>query len=162
MKVWWHSLQERERTILLFGGSTVVAAVIFLGVMEPLAQKRETLTTKLTAEKLMLGRISDYAEQARAIRQDMETMPAEDRGRDQSLLSIIDNVASKSTVKSHIRRVVPNGADQATLAFDSVPFDNLVAYLVKLQSQFGVVVTRINVDKLAEQGLVRANLTLQR
>ena len=162
MNNWWQGLEARERAVILLGGAVVIAALIFLTVVEPLAQKRLAVTTTLNAEKLLLERIAGYAAEAESIRQQIADTPNEIRGRDQSLLSVIDNAASAAQVKNYIRRVVPNGTNQANLAFDSVPFDNLVKYLVELQSQFGVVVTRINTDKLTEPGLVRANLTLQR
>lgn len=162
MKNWWQSLEARERVVLLLGGLIVFSALVFLTVVEPLAQKRVAVTAALEAERLLLERISGYADQAQIIRQQLDDVPTEIRGRDQSLLSVIDNVASDADVKGYIRRVVPSGTDQASLAFDSVPFDNLVKYLVELQSEFGVVVTRINTDKLSDPGLVRANLSLQR
>ena len=162
MKNWWQSLEARERVVLLLGGLIVFSALVFLTVVEPLAQKRVAVTAALEAERLLLERISGYADQAQIIRQQLDDVPTEIRGRDQSLLSVIDNVASDADVKGYIRRVVPSGTDQASLAFDSVPFDNSVKYLVELQSEFGVVVTRINTDKLSDPGLVRANLSLQR
>ena len=162
MKIWWQSLQERERQLLAAAALVVIAALVFATLIEPLTQKRQQLTQTLSAEKSVLGRLLEAAQKADTIRQRQAQAPSEISGQDQSLLSLIDSTAERHALKQHIKRVVPSGANQASLAFDSVPFDNLIAYLVQLQLDFGVVVTRINTDKLAEPGLVRANLTLKR
>ena len=162
MKIWWQSLQERERQMLAAAALILIAALLFVSLIEPLAQKRQQLTQTLSAEKSMLGRLQESAFQAETIKQRLARAPIEIGGQDQSLLSLIDGTAERHQLKKHIKRVVPSGANQASLAFDSVPFDNLIAYLVQLQLEFGVVVTRINTDKLAEPGLVRVNLTLKR
>lgn len=162
MKIWWQSLQERERQLLAAAALIVIAALVFVTLVEPLTQKRQQLTQTLSAEKSMLGRLLEAAQKADTIRRRQAQAPSEISGRDQSLLSLIDGTAERHGLKQHIKRVVPSGTNQASLAFDSVPFDNLIAYLVQLQLDFGVVVTRINTDKLAEPGLVRANLSLKR
>ena len=160
--MWWQSLQERERQWLASAALVVFAALLFLTLIEPLAQKRQRVTTTLDAEESTLGRLMESAHKAETIKQRLAQAPSEISGQDQTLLSLIDRVAETHLLKKHIKRVVPSGENQASLAFDSVPFDNLIAYLVQLQLEFGVVVTRINADKLAKSGLVRANLTLQR
>ena len=162
MKIWWQSLQERERRMLTSASVVLFAAFVFLALIEPLAQKRERLSQTLNAEKSMLGRLMDSAQQADTIKQRLASAPREIGGQNQTLLSLLDGTAAQHQLKKHIKRVVPSGTNQASLAFDSVPFDNLIAYLVQLQLEYGVVVTRINTDKLAEAGLVRANLTLKR
>ena len=162
MKIWWQSLQDRERQLLTTAAFVVIAAVVFLSLMEPLALQRENLTHTLAAEKNLLGRLAESARKAENIKQRLAQTPNDIRGGDQTLLSLIDKVAANHQLKPYIKRVVPSGDTQASLAFDSVPFDNLIAYLVQLQVEFGIVVTRINADKLADAGVVRANLTLQR
>lgn len=80
-------------------------------------------------------------------------------GSGQSLLTQISRIAEQIGIKPN--RLQPEGSDAVSVWFDSVAFSDLVKMLNQVQSQRGIVVQQISIDKEDQPGLVRARIVLR-
>ena len=149
---------------MLLGGAAfiLVFTAIFLILIEPMAQRENRLGKQLIAEQAVLARLQATAKSAAEINQRKNANPSAVAKSTGSLLSIINRTTATHRLTNKIKRVSPTGSDQVTIAIENAPFDEMTKWLIALQTRHAVFVKRINVDKEAAQGLVRANLTLAR
>jgi general secretion pathway protein M len=77
----------------------------------------------------------------------------------QSLLSQVSRIAQQIGIKPN--RLQPEGSDAVSVWFDSVAFNDLVKMLRQVQSQQGIVVQQISIDKEDQPGVVRARIVLR-
>ncbi|MEM7469054.1 MAG: type II secretion system protein M [Pseudomonadota bacterium] len=159
---WWQGLVRREQILVACAGIVLVGGLMFVFVLEPLAKEQAALDRRLTAERGALERIQQYTGEAQGIITRVAASEGAEIDRSQSLLSVLNKTAAKHSLQTKLKRIVPSGADQASVVFEAVAFDGLSAWLVELQTNYGVVVDRITVDKEQDQGLVRANVNLNR
>lgn len=159
---WWQALNTRERGLVLSAGFVALAGLLFVFLLEPLAKEQQLLDTRLRAEQSALSRIEDYASEAIKIRSRMDQGQGRAADKSKSMLSLLNQSASKHALQNKVKRIVPNGADKASVVFDEVVFDDFTAWLIDLQSNHGIIVDRITVDREREAGIVRANVNLKR
>lgn len=77
----------------------------------------------------------------------------------QSLLTRVSRVAQQIGIKPN--RLQPEGSDAVSVWFDSVAFNDLVKMLKRVQSQQGIVVQQISIDREDQPGMVRARIVLR-
>ena len=159
---WWQTLNLREQRLVSLAAFVVMAGLVFVLVLEPMAQQQQTLDKRLQAERAALARIEQYTGEARKIRARMEQSQGQEIDRTQSLLAVLNKSASKHGLQDKVKRIVPNGQDKASVVFDEVVFDDFTDWIVDLQTAYGVVVDRITVDREKDEGIVRANVNLKR
>jgi general secretion pathway protein M len=97
----------------------------------------------------------------RASEKQARSVKAETRstGGGQSLLSQVSRIAQQIGIKPN--RLQPEGSDAVSVWFDSVAFNDLVKMLRQVQSQQGIVVQQISIDKEDQPGIVRARIVLR-
>ncbi len=163
MGAWWANLNDRERLLVGGGLACVLVVLLYVSLLEPLSQRRASIEARVAAEQRVLTKLEDQAREAAALRAQVLAQADNAQTQEQSFLSVINESAARHQLRRDVRRIVPNGSNEATIAFDSVPFDRLVAWLVELQTDFGVGVLRLNLDRIHDRtGVVRANLSLAR
>lgn len=158
MILWWQTLNARERGLLGLGTLAVLATLSFLLLLEPLQATRKRLAAQVASESQSLDRVRTLAEEALALRAGQQPTGALPAG--QSLLAVLNGTAQAGGIQSQIARVVPNGDAEASMTFDGVAFDTLIAWMVTLREQFGIHVTRLVVDRAETAGQVNASMTL--
>lgn len=159
MNAWWQGLAPRERSLLALGVAAILAAAVFLGVLEPLQQARDRHVAQLDGERSTLARVRDLAAQAAQLRGSAAPAAVADGT---SLLFVVNASVQASGIQAQLERVDPNGADEVSLSFAVVPFDTLVRWLVSLRDARGVEASRLVIDPAEDPGMVKANLTLAR
>lgn len=154
---WWKERQPRERLILAAGAAVLALMVFFLGIWEPLAQARRTGQAELDAARRLANKIEALAAEVQRGRGGGAAAAT----RSLNLLSAVDQAARAPELVKPPSRIQPEGDRQVKLWLDDVPFDGLVAWLLQLQTQYGIVVADTEMERRGE-GLVSARLTLVR
>jgi type II secretory pathway component PulM len=154
MREWFASLQERERLIFIAGAAAATLIVVWAFGLRPLraelVELRETVADK---QRLVIdiGRVQALASSG-------ET-PSAQPG-EQSLVVLVDNTAQTFGLSSP--RTRPDGADGVNVAFQGVPFDALLSWLIALETTYGVAVESASFSSARERGLVNGQLFLRR
>ncbi len=107
LKDWFHGLAPRERVMVAAAAVMVAIAIFYYGLWHPLdsalANARDQVTAESNQARWMLG-IRNEAQLLRS-----SSHHSEPKGRDQSLLSIVD---ATSRARQSRRRCQPHPAEE--------------------------------------------------
>ena len=84
------------------------------------------------------------------------------QGREQSLLTLIDQQGKSPTLGKPPSRMQPEGENEVKVWFEDVPFDALLRWMAALETRNGVQIVGAEVERRAGPGLVNARLTVTR
>ena len=160
MRAWFDSRVDSEKMLLGVGALTIIAALYFLLVIDPLSQANARLATRVGAARELQGHLVQLADEVKGLgggaAKARATLPV-----GASLLTVVTTSAHLSGVQEHTRKMAPVGANALSLYLDDMPFAQLADWLVKLDEQQGIEVERATIEALPIVGTVRADLTLR-
>lgn len=152
----WRGLQPRERLLVAGAGVFILAVLVYALAWAPLQKDLERLRAAVPKEHEQLAWMRAQAAQAQRMRSAAPAAKASG-----GLLSFIEQSAQAYGVKAGLKRVEPDGANGARVAFDGVPFNSLVGWLANLQKQGAVRVESATVEPQPASGVVNARLVLR-
>ncbi|MSQ67901.1 MAG: type II secretion system protein M [Gammaproteobacteria bacterium] len=153
---WWQDRAPRERALLLFGGVVMLASLIFLGLLEPLAEHNQQQEKALRAQNANLQWLESQRHLVEAGRP-ARPLPAA-AGR--SVLAVLNEAASAQGVAGQLKRVTPASDNRVMLTFEAVPYANYMRWLAALETQRGARVARIVLEKTTVPGQVNVGVAL--
>lgn len=158
MMGWWRQLAERERRLLQLAAATIVLALGYLLVWEPLQAGRADWRQRALAAEANLAWMRTAADEVVARRGQVGPQtPADGR----SLLARVDSGARDAGLGGALLRVEPTGPDQVRVQFQQAGFDPLMQWLESMAAREGVRVTELSVSRADGSGLVDARLALE-
>jgi type II secretory pathway component PulM len=149
------TLSVRERRVLAIGGA--IAAVLFvLAVVWPLergvARARREVAHQ-SAELTWMRRVAPELAAAGAPSRAPASLP---------LIVLIDQSAHQAGLGTTLAGSTPSGSGALGVQLQHAPFDQMVAWLARLQQRSGVEVTAARIESSGAPGLVNASLDLKR
>jgi len=155
LKQWWFSLSQSDQRALIGGVSAGGVLLLWFAVWEPLQQQKHSLQQQLQSLQ------ADYQWMQQAAPQIKQLQ----RGGNQanlnplSLLSQIDQSLQKSPLNRIDKRISPKNDNRVQLDFEGVDFNQLMAWLAKLQ-QHAVQVHSLSLSQQDSVGMVKVHLVL--
>lgn len=161
LREWFDSLAPRERLAVAAGSVAVVVALFYYGLWHPLNTNLDAAHNRVTAEtnqtRWMLG-IRDEARLLQASGTQTEL-----KGRDDSLLSIVDTTSRANNLGEAVRHIQPDNDDKAIVSLQKANFNRMLFWLRTLHSEYGISATEMTVSRDDDTpGEVGARLTLVR
>jgi general secretion pathway protein M len=158
LRNWFDQLTVRERAMVLSAALLVVFAIMYLAGLRPLLVSAARNEAVVEDQQALLGELTQIA----ARRGPQRGGAVGNAGRDQSLVVMVDRTTREKGLATYLKRNQPDGADSIRLRFEDAPFDNLVSWLVEMQSTYGVGAVSANIDTSRSPGRVNCNLVLSR
>ena len=134
----------------------LVLLIVYLLIVEPLAQRRALLERGVTSQRELLA----WMQQAVVPLRGSAGAPV--ASRNESLFAVVDRSARGSALAGALQRVQPEGDSNVRVWFNDAAFDELVRWLAALQREHGVAVGGLTVERAEGAGLVNARVTLER
>ena len=160
MHGWFDSRTEGEKFLLVVAAITVLGALYFLLIVDPLSQANGRLATRVGAARELHGHLLQLADEVKVLgggaAKIRATLPV-----GASLLTVVTTSALAAGVQEHTKKMAPVGANALSLYLDDMPYSQLANWLVKLDEQQGIEVERATIEALPVAGTVRAELTLR-
>ncbi len=157
---WFYSLAPRERVMVVAGAVAVTFTVFYYGFWQPLNASLETARARVVSEADQTRWLLGLREEARLLQASSRADTL--RGRNESLLSIVDATSRTNGLGEAVRRIQPDSNDEATVTLNSANFNQLLYWLQVLQRDYGVSASALVITREDEPGLVQARLTLER
>jgi len=160
LKQWYESLAQRERIAVIAGGVAVILALFYYGFWQP-------LNTSVIEGRERVGREAEQARWMLGIRDEARLLKADNgrraiKGRNDSLLSIVDASSRENGLGEAVRRIQPDGNDKATVTLEAANFNQMLFWLRSLQRDYGVSTAQMTVTRDEDAGTIQARLTLAR
>ncbi len=162
MKAWFLALSERERYLLIVGGTALLAIILWFYAWQPLLSYQEGAQKDIaaTAEDLV------YLQQARQkiLGAQQEDAMAPPKDTTTSVQLLIAPVLKKYQLDTPdiLVRSEDKGKDGVSLKLEAAPFDALVLFLGELEQNYAVYATSMALIPADKPGLTGAQLTLER
>ena len=154
MKDWFEMLQPRERVVIALGGAIAVLILVWSFAWMPLRSANLNLDTAVAEKYGLLADVSRL--------QPSGAPPAPAATSAESLVLIVDQTHRAHGLGGTLSRNQPDGENGIRVAFQRVPFTQLVSWLGDLRQGHGIVVVTANLDGTQQPGLVNATLVLRR
>lgn len=158
LKQRFEALELRERLLVSAAAATVVAALLFLLIWEPLHDGVKRLRGEVVTTQVLVAELS----QARSLVLSGRGGVGVIQGQGRSLLAIIDQTGKENGLASAITRMQPEGDTTVRVWLEQADFVAVLRWLNALETSYGVAVTEAAIDREAQPGLVRARLGLVR
>lgn len=157
LREWFDKLAPRERWLVLAAAAFAICALVYALAIQPLFAARERAAAELEIRRSLLSDIEQIAR--RFGPQDASTGSVPANG--ESLVVLIDRSTRDRGLGAYLKRNQPEGANGVRLRLESVPFDELTAWLADVQTQHGLSATSASFDPSGEPGRVNSNLVLE-
>ncbi len=154
MKDWFEMLQPRERIAIALGGAIIVLILVWSFAWMPLRSASLNLDASLAEKYSLLADVSRL--------QPSGAPPNPAATSAESLVLIVDQTHRAHGLGGTLSRNQPDGENGIRVAFQRVPFAQLVSWLGALRQGHGIVVVTANLDGAQQPGLVNATLVLRR
>lgn len=160
VQIWFTSLEQRERVMVVIGAIAVVLAVFYYGVWQPLNTGLARARTQVAAEAEMARWMIGLREEAHMLRATGRDGPV--KGRNQSILAIIDSTSRARGLADAVRRIQPDNNDEAVVTLDDAQFNKMLYWLHMLRRDYNIYIASLTVTRDIQSGLVQARLKLER
>jgi len=149
----WHALAPRERRMLGVAGAVLAAAVLWVGVWEPLDRHRDELRARVAANRALADWLGTLDAGAPFTADAVRTL------EDRSALAVIDQTARAAGLAGALVRIEPGAADEVRVVLQRAEFPALMSWLGDLVEQRPFRVAELRADR-AESGRVDATIVL--
>lgn len=161
LRPWYQGLAPRERMAVIAGSIAVVIALFYYGLWHPLNSgldtAREQVASKTNQTRWMLG----IRNEARLLQ--ANGTQTQIKGRDDSLLSIVDQTSRANGLGDAVRRIQPGQDGKATVSLQQANFNQMLFWLRTLQQDYGIRASELTLSRDDDKpGNVEARLTLVR
>jgi general secretion pathway protein M len=146
---------RREQMTLLVGALLIAAYVLWLAILSPLKNKRDSLLQTTTATQQSLGKVQLLAHQYQVLSQQSNQS---DSGGDLSALldaSLRDNGVTMTSF-------TPGAGGEARVRVDRIGSDVLLQWLYDLETKYHVAIHELSITASNDPGLVSVNLRLDK
>lgn len=156
LRVWYQSLQQRERRVLAAGAAALIAMLLYAAILHPYLSSKQHLRQHIDEQHELIAWMRPAAAQVQALRgQQPSGMPA-----GQSLLAVVDKSAADAGFGAALKQVQTDNDGSVRLQLQGVGFDSLVRWLGGLQQRYGISVREMTAQRSTAPGNVDAGLTL--
>lgn len=149
---WWRERSRREQVLLLIMAALLLAIILGLGVLRPLARARADAAERFAVATTALGDVRSMTTAIRA---------AEVRTRPAGATPTIERVGSRATAAGLTTEQLGSEADgRVTMRVPAVKPAMLLRWIAELEAEDGIIVDRLAVTRNGDQ-TVAADLALR-
>lgn len=160
MKEWFDNLAPRERVMVATAAVVAAVAFLYMGVWQPLDRAVADLREDRLQAQELAGWMASVRNQAASLQGKRRDRPI--RGRDESLLSLVDQTSRDAGLGKTVSRIQPEGDDQAAVTLEGAGFNQLIFWLRDLERDYGIRPAALTINRGEKAGTVSARLTLKR
>lgn len=153
---WWRAKAAHERLLYAGLAAAVVAALLWLTVWRPVTDWHEHEMRRLDNAQRLLDWVTLNEGRARAAAKGTAQRSEAGTG---SILPAITQAAEAAGIR--LARLQPESGGAVSVSLEQQPFDQVLAWLAKLEDGNGVGVAQASLDAHRTPGFVNAQLRLR-
>jgi len=156
---WLDTLEQRERYIVIAGSISLLIILFYLIIWEPVTSKHEQQQLQYDSQRQLYSWMKNASSEISSINSAGGNSIS--RFRNQSISSLADRSAITSGVKPFIEKI-DQSKKGVKIRLKSANFDQIVIWLTDLQNKYGIIASKVKVEKTKLKGAVDAQITLER
>lgn len=150
-KLWWDGLSTRDQLALGIGGICLLLYILFMGVLKPLADMRDD---QIRFNEVRIGELA----KVRELVEIYKNRNTQQTGNQRSIIEVTESSLRRHGLR--LSNMQPTGRSDVRIRLDSVPFDNLLAWLYEMEIDEGMQVRDLTVAAGSNPGMVAVTLRL--
>ncbi len=150
LSAWWLQRTPRERVLVIGMAAVAALYLVMVAAVDPLLAARREAQASIESSEAAMARLAALPAGATAPAAQPSSQPA---------AAILTETATDFGLS--IRRIEPEG-DGARLTIEDADFSSILRWIDALETEHGLHVMAIEMDRRPEPGVVSANLTVQR
>lgn len=155
MQKWFNKLEAREQLLLMLGSTLVGIYLLYLLLWNPITNKRDNLIVQNQAVAQSLGTVRSLATEYKALK---KSGAASKSAVGENLSRIVDSSVARNQLK--MNRFQPSSSGDVQVRFENAVFNNIVAWLYELESEYAIEVKELSLTPGAGSGLVNVSVRL--
>jgi len=155
MEKWFKNLQSREQLLVIVCGFFVAVYLLYLMLWSPVSSKRDTLIVQNQAVMESLGAVRSLAAEYQSLK---KSGAASKSSVGNNLSRIVDSSVARNQLK--MSRFQPSSSGDVQVRFENAVFNNMVAWLYELESEYAIEVKEISITPGSASGLVNVSVRL--
>ncbi|MGV6850914.1 MAG: type II secretion system protein GspM [bacterium] len=159
MKIWFSKLAQREQRLILIGSYALFFMLAWAWGVQPAYEQIRSEQARVDQSIKDLEWMQQTASKVGSLRSTSKRSFKNRAGL--SNIALVDQSARLQGMENGIRKVEPAGEKQVRIWFEKIQFNALVHWIERLQKDYGLVVTQIQVDQDQLPGMVKAQVTLK-
>ncbi|MDH5395482.1 MAG: type II secretion system protein M [Gammaproteobacteria bacterium] len=160
MKAWFLSLSQRERILLQSAAAVMIVFLSYIIIWQPLSDNYEKNKKNVLTATETLEWMKKASRDIKILRGNHSVNTTIRSGK-QFVLGVVDRTVRKSGLNSTMKRVQPEGESGVRVWFEQAPFDELIKWLAVIESEQGLIVNEINIERSDSPGLVNVRVYLE-
>ena len=160
MKIWFLSLQERERIMVCLGAAAIILSALWFGLWVPLDEGHRSTSERVNTWERSITALRPL----RGLIQSTENSPAPSINENQSLIVIVDTTIRQRGLTQSLQRSQPTATgDGIRVEFQNATFDDLMLWIGDLHRQYGLQLESgsFSIASGSTAGRVNSTVTLQ-
>ena len=157
MLEWFNNFNRREQMVMLFGSIAVVFYLLYILVFAPIFKTQSELA-------LQNDRARETIKSVRALAAEYKSLKGSGasakRGSSQTLSQIVDSTVASNSLQ--YQRFQPNSNGEAQIRFEGAVFNNIIAWLYQVESNYGLAVKDISISPGKSSGFVDVSVRLRK
>lgn len=158
LREWFAGLEQRERRLVLTGAVLLIIMILYVAIWEPLANSVDDLRVATREQKTTLMWMSQAAKELRQLRGSSGRSKSMNG---QSLLTVVDRTAKTGQLGTALKRVQPDGEQKVRVWMEGASFDDVIRWLVLLESRYGIGIESSVFEVKENAGSVDVRLVLE-
>lgn len=159
VNLWLDTLELRERRIVISGVVALVIMLLYVVIWEPVISEYEDQQLNQQSQReLHLWMKGAVAEINRLKNSGSGNIA---RYRNQSISSLTDRSATTTGIKPYINKL-DQSKDGVKVTIKNADFDRIITWLTDLQNKYGIIASKVKIEKSKIKGSVDAHITLER
>lgn len=156
---WLDTLEEREKYFVIGGTIALVVTLLYLIIWEPIISNFEQQQQNYENQRQLYSWMKTSSSEIQKIKAAGGILAA--KSRNQSISSLADRSAITTGIKPFIETIDQNKKG-VKVSLISADFDKIILWLSDLENKYGIITTKLKVDKSKTAGAVDAKITLER
>ena len=146
----FEELSERDRNIVLALIPVVIVLLIIFAVVMPVNAMVEEAEQNVSKNKQAVNLLNKHIGSGAGASSGKRPV--------NSLSSIVTQTSRQANFS--LSRIQEKKKDEVQVWFDSIPFDDMLNWLARIENQYGITSSNVSVSQSSDAGIVRANVKL--
>jgi len=156
---WLNTLEKRERHIVIAGAISLLIMLFYLVVWEPITSNHEQQKLQNDSQRQLYSWMKNASSKIQSLQSSGNSSIA--RSRNQSISSLADRSATASGIKQFIEKI-EQSKKGVKIRLKLANFDRIVIWLTDLENKYGIIASKVKIEKTETKGAVDAQITLER
>jgi len=156
---WLNTLETRERHIVITGAISLLIILFYLIIWDPITSRQEQQQLTYDSQRQLYSWMKGASNEIHLLSSAGGSNIS--RFRNQSISSLADRSAITSGVKPFIEKI-DQSKKGVKVSIKSANFDQIITWLTDMENKYGIIASKVKVEKTKTQGAVDIKITLER